>query len=210
MAKNVNVEKWLTDDNLMLIECWTRDGYTKQDIAKRIGIDYTTLYKWYKQYPEFRQALSVGKELVDYRVENALLKSALGYRTKDVKVTTTLRYGKVVETIKETTERDVPPSVPAIQTWLYNRAKDKWKNMSSGSRSVLDEMTDDGRIEITVTRASKNESGTEPESEADAEIQNKQISVRKRTEEEQEEYMSRKRAKAKREAADTVVYEDEE
>ena len=154
------LDKWLKDDNLILLECWSRDGYTLTDIARRIGINLDTLVIWKKKYPPIAEALSNGKELIDYKVENALLKSALGYRTKDVKVTTTMRYGKVVETIKETTDREVAPNVTAIQMWLYNRQKDKWKNMSS-SKSMLDEMGDDSTIEITVTRASKNESGFE-------------------------------------------------
>ena len=29
--------EWLEEDNLMLLECWARDGYTFQDIANRIG-----------------------------------------------------------------------------------------------------------------------------------------------------------------------------
>ena len=154
------LDKWLKDDNLILLECWSRDGYTLTDIARRIGINLDTLVIWKKKYPPIAEALSNGKELIDYKVENALLKSALGYRTKDVKVTTTMRFGKVVETIKETTDREVAPNVTAIQMWLYNRQKEKWKNMSS-SKSMLDEMGDDSTIEITVTRASKNESGFE-------------------------------------------------
>ena len=139
------LDKWLEDDNLLLLEAWARDGYTLTDIARRIGINLDTLVLWKKKYEPIKEALSIGKELVDYKVENALLKSALGYRTKDVKVTTTMRYGKVVETIKETTDREVVPNVTAIQMWLYNRQKEKWKNMSS-SKSMLDEMGDDSTI----------------------------------------------------------------
>ena len=46
------------------------------------------------------------EKLVSTEKENALLKSALGYKTKEVKVTTTMRYGKVVETIKEVTDKE--------------------------------------------------------------------------------------------------------
>ena len=72
------VDKWLEDDNLMLIECWARDGMTESDIANRIGIGTSTLSLWKRQYEEIRNALKKGKEIVDYKVENALLKSALG------------------------------------------------------------------------------------------------------------------------------------
>lgn len=211
------LDKWLEDDNLLLLEAWARDGYTLTDIARRIGINLDTLVLWKKKYEPIKEALSIGKELVDYKVENALLKSALGYRTKDVKVTTTMRYGKVVETIKETTDREVAPNVTAIQMWLYNRQKDKWKNMSS-SKSMLDEMGDDSTIEITVTRASKNESGFEsPENNTDdgedtnTEIEkNKKIKLRKRTKEEAEEYKEKQKAEKAKLEADTIVDESDE
>lgn len=205
------LDKWLEDDNLLLLEAWARDGYTLTDIARRIGINLDTLVIWKKKYEPIRTALSIGKELVDYKVENALLKSALGYRTKDVKVTTTMRYGKVVETIKETTDREVAPNVTAIQMWLYNRQKEKWKNMSS-SKSMLDEMGDDSTIEITVTRASKNESGFEnPENNTDTDNkEDKKIKLRKRTEEEAKEYREKQKAKKAKLEADTIVDESDE
>lgn len=206
------LDKWLEDDNLLLLEAWARDGYTLTDIARRIGINLDTLVLWKKKYEPIKEALSIGKELVDYKVENALLKSALGYRTKDVKVTTTMRYGKVVETIKETTDREVAPNVTAIQMWLYNRQKDKWKNMSS-SKSMLDEMGDDSTIEITVTRASKNESGFEnPENNTDSDDaeKNKKIKLRKRTKEEAEEYKEKQKAEKAKLEADTIIDESDE
>lgn len=210
------LDKWLEDDNLLLLEAWARDGYTLTDIARRIGINLDTLVIWKKKYEPIRTALSIGKELVDYKVENALLKSALGYRTKDVKVTTTMRYGKVVETIKETTDREVAPNVTAIQMWLYNRQKEKWKNMSS-SKSMLDEMGDDSTIEITVTRASKNESGfespenTNTENDTDSDTENnKKIKLRKRTEEEAKEYREKQKVEKAKLEADTIVDESDE
>lgn len=196
------LDKWLKEENLLLLECWSRDGYTQSDIARRIGINDDTLSMWKKRFPEIANALNTGRELTDYKVENALLKSALGYKTKDVKVTTVMRYGKVVETVKETTDREVPPSVQAIQMWLYNRQRDKWKNMN-GSRSIVDEMGDDGTIEITVTRATKNESVAEPEE--GEEVDTKQIHLRKRTEEEAEEYRSDKKKQKAMEEADTII-----
>lgn len=204
------LDKWLKDDNLILLECWSRDGYTLTDIARRIGINLDTLVIWKKKYPPIAEALSNGKELIDYKVENALLKSALGYRTKDVKVTTTMRFGKVVETIKETTDREVAPNVTAIQMWLYNRQKEKWKNMSS-SKSMLDEMGDDSTIEITVTRASKNESGFEnPENTDTDNKEDKKIKLRKRTKEEAEEYREKQKVEKAKLEADTIVDESDE
>ena len=43
-----------------------------------MGIGTVTLYDWKKKYPKFANALKSGKEVVDFAVENALLKKALG------------------------------------------------------------------------------------------------------------------------------------
>ena len=43
MAKG-KYEKWLKEDNLLLLEGWARDGLTDEQIAKNIGtVSYTHL-----------------------------------------------------------------------------------------------------------------------------------------------------------------------
>lgn len=180
---------WLEEDNLMLLECWARDGYTFEDVANRIGISYSTLRKWRKDYPEIDKALKAGREIIDYKVENALLKSALGYKTKEVKVTTTYRYGKVVETVKEVIDKEQAPNVSAAQCWLYNRLPKKWKNMNSRA-NILDDMDEDTSIQVIVTRATKDnmtKTKVEDTDSIDEEWQdeiNQSIEIRKTTEEE--------------------------
>ena len=189
MASTINqclATDWLEEDQLMLLECWARDGYTFEDIANRIGIGSTTLKTWRKKYPEIDEALKKGREIVDYKVENALLKSALGYKTKEVKVTTTMRYGKVVETVKETIDKEQAPNVSAIQCWLYNRLPKKWKNMNSKA-NIFDEFDEDTSIHVTVTRASGNNNQTHIDTNMDEEWQqevNSSIEIRNATEEE--------------------------
>lgn len=194
---------WLEEDNLMLLECWTRDGYTFQDIANRIGVTVETLRGWRRKYPEIDDALKKGREIIDYKVENALLKSALGYKTKEVKVTTTIRHGKVIETIKEVTDKEQAPNVSAIQCWLYNRTPNKWKNMNSKS-NILDDMDEDTSIHVTVTRATKpnqtQTADTANSNDEDKEWQdeiNQSIEIRKSTE---QEIAEAEKAKAKNKA----------
>ena len=208
----ISVDDWITDDGLLLLESWARDGYTMTDISNKIGIDKDCFLRWKDRYPEIRKAVSKGKELVDYQVENALLKSALGYKTKEVKVTTTMRYGKVVETIKEVTDKEIAPSVPAIQMWLYNRNKDKWKNMNN-AKGMFDDMEEDSSIEITVTRANKNETtnGDAPsasDDDYDTAVEEKEVKVRKRTKAKTEAVEKSKKNKKAKQAADTIVEEE--
>lgn len=188
------VDKWLEDDGLMLIECWSRDGYTIEDIANKIGVEKKTIYDWRANYPEIDTALRNGREIVDYKVENALLKSALGYKKKEVKVTTIMRYGKVVETTREVTESEQAPNVNAIQTWLYNRQKEKWKNMNA-KQNMFEDMVEDDTIEVIVRRAGANENGSEDSEEN--EVVDKDIVLRKRSEKEQKDIKNEKAKKEK-------------
>lgn len=79
MAKG-KYQEWLTDDGLLKLEAWARDGLTDEQIAHNMGIASGTLYEYKKKYPEISESLKRGKEVVDIAVENALLKRALGYR----------------------------------------------------------------------------------------------------------------------------------
>lgn len=74
MAKS----KWeQVKDKLILVEGWARDGLTDEQIANNLGISKDTFYEYKKKHPDFSDSLKKGKEIVDYEVENALLKSAL-------------------------------------------------------------------------------------------------------------------------------------
>lgn len=71
------INDWLEKDKLILLEGWARDGLTDEQIAKNIGISRASLYEWKKKEVDIFDALKKGKEVVDFEVENALLKSAL-------------------------------------------------------------------------------------------------------------------------------------
>lgn len=191
------LEKWLQDDYLQLIEGLARDGYTYKDVANRMGVNCQTLYKWVKKYPELENALNQGREIVDYKVENALLKSALGYKTKECKITSIINNGVLVETQKETVTRDVAPNVTAIQVWLYNRLPDKWKKNRDGAGALLSD--EDNRIQITVTRATETDQqkelkGEKPDERVEDELNNF-VEVRPLTEDEKEEKKEKKSGK---------------
>ncbi len=70
-------EKWLDADGLILLQGWARDGLTEEQIAHNMGISRDTLRVWRNKYSVISAALKKGKEVVDFAVENALLKKAL-------------------------------------------------------------------------------------------------------------------------------------
>lgn len=118
------INDWLEKDKLILLEGWARDGLTDEQIAKNMGIATSTLYNWKKESIEFLEALKKGKEVVDFEVENALLKKALGY-------TITLNKQKVTkdgDVVDITEEVHVPPDTTAQIFWLKNRQTKKWRD----------------------------------------------------------------------------------
>lgn len=116
-------EYWLTKDGLTLLEGWALDGLTDEQLAERIGINRATLYDWKKKYPNISDALKKGKEIVDFEVENALLKRALGYSYTEVMDETSEDGVKHRETVKF-----IPPDTTAQIFWLKNRRPDKWRD----------------------------------------------------------------------------------
>lgn len=121
MAK---INEWLENDKLILLEGWARDGLTDEQIAKNIGINRTTLYDWKKKEVNIADALKKGKEVIDFEVENALLKKALGYSItiEEEKID---KYGDVHVLKKEV---HVPPDTTAQIFWLKNRQVKKWRD----------------------------------------------------------------------------------
>lgn len=119
MAKG-KFEKWLTDEGLILLEGWARDGLIDEQIAANIGITPSTLYEWKKKYAEISEALKKGKEVVDIQVENALLKRALGYRYDEVTTEDEIETKRVT--------KEVTPDTTAQIFWLKNRRPDKWRD----------------------------------------------------------------------------------
>ena len=114
------LDYWKSEEGCTLISGFVRDGMKPRDIARAIGITPATFVKWMNEYEEINKAVRDGSAIADYQVENALLKSALGYKAKNVTVTTVMRYGKVVETQIVEEEVDVAPNVNAQKIWLYD------------------------------------------------------------------------------------------
>lgn len=148
------VDEWLEDDKLMLLEAWSRDGYTRVQMAEMIGVRPATLSEWASKYEEIAKALKAGREVVDYKVENALLKSALGFTTKEIKVTIgkQIKNGQVIDIMKETTTKEIAPNVTACMAWLNNRRPDKWKRNRD---RVIELEEEDNDLQITVVRGPK-------------------------------------------------------
>lgn len=70
-------QRWLTDDGLLKVQGWARDGLTDDQIAHNMGVGYSTLKEWKRKYSELSDVLKETKDVVDRQVENALYKNAI-------------------------------------------------------------------------------------------------------------------------------------
>lgn len=101
--------QWLEPEALALLKGWARDGLRDEEIADRMRISASTLYEWKKKYPEISEALKEGKEVADYRVEDALYAAALD------------------------------GNITAIIFWLKNRQRDKWRDKPDAQESAKED-----------------------------------------------------------------------
>lgn len=113
-------QEWLTDEGLLKIEGWARDGLTDEQIAHNMGIRRETLYDWKKKYPNITNVLKQGKEVVDRQVENALYRTAIGFEYEEETVTND---GMIV-----TTKKYSKPNTTAQIFWLKNRKPHEWRD----------------------------------------------------------------------------------
>lgn len=130
-------DPWLTEDGLTKVQGWARDGLIDKQIAHNMGVAYSTLRYWKARFPEIAEALRKGKEVVDREVENALLKSALGFMQKIKKpvrikeVEYDPKSGKKIREVEKWVQVEeevyVPPQVTAQIFWLKNRKPDQWR-----------------------------------------------------------------------------------
>ena len=127
MAKS----KWNeVKEKLSLIECWARDGLTDEQISNNLGISKTTFYKFKLEHIELFELLKKSKEIVDYEVENALLKRAMGYdyEEKTYENRFNKESGEYEEVLAKRVTKHVQPDTTAQIFWLKNRKPKVWRD----------------------------------------------------------------------------------
>lgn len=128
--------EWTTEDGLLRLKGWARDGLTDKDIAeKKIGVCERTFSRWKEKNESIVSALKEGRAPVDTEIEDSMAKAARGYyvtEKKPIKVKTTKKKDGMeiteehVEVVE--VERYVEPVVIAQIFWLKNRKPDYWKD----------------------------------------------------------------------------------
>lgn len=158
MAKG-KYKEWLEPDKLILLQGWRRDGLRYDQIANNMGITEGTLYAWIDKYPDIKEALKKGEEVMVYEVENALYKAAIGYDVTETDQTETVYPDGTKVVAKHARKRHVPASIGAICFILKNRRSDKWQD-----KPAVVDMTALNKLDAILKEAKEN-AEIQPETE---------------------------------------------
>lgn len=107
-------------------------GATDPEIAAFFKVSVATLSTWKITIPGFLEALKLGKDSPDNRVEASLYRRAMGYTHDAVKVLTI--GGKVV---KVPYTEHYPPDSTACIFWLKNRRASTWRDVRGAELSTV-------------------------------------------------------------------------
>lgn len=108
------------------IQQWCLDGYTDEMIYKKLEISHDTWYRYIKEYPILSELIALSKSVMDNKVENALLKTALGYEYEEIKTIIEEDKNGKKRTRIEKTKKYMPPNPTAQAFWLKNRKREEW------------------------------------------------------------------------------------
>lgn len=106
-------------------------GATDREAADFFEVAESTLYLWKHTHPEFSEALKVGKDAADARVEQSLYRRALGY-THDAEKIAVNAQGEIT---KVPFTEHYPPDTTAAIFWLKNRKRDEWRDIKASEVS---------------------------------------------------------------------------
>lgn len=125
---------WLTEEGLLLLKSYVRDGFTDKEIADKIGINHATFYDWKKRFPAFSDTLKAGRMPVNVTVENTFFTEKLQSRTVKERTKEIITHkdakGKIVGTTEheKITEKFIPADTTAMIFYLKCRMPDKYND----------------------------------------------------------------------------------
>jgi len=106
-------------------------GATDMELAEFFKVEVRTIYNWKHSHPEFFQALKVGKDALDDRVERSLYQRAVGYSFPSEKI-----FAYQGSITRADCIEHVPPDTGAAMSWLKNRRGDKWRDKTETDINV--------------------------------------------------------------------------
>ena len=100
----------------------TQLGATDNELAEFFKTTVRTINNWKAKFPDFANALRVGKVEADERVTRSLYQRAVGYSVPETHIS--VHQGKVIKT---ELMKHFPPDTTACIFWLKNRRPEEWR-----------------------------------------------------------------------------------
>lgn len=125
MAKAADKYAELVEPYLDQIAEWYKTMSVRQ-IAVKLGVSKTTLYKYAQEHPELQAALDKGKANLVEELHCAIRRRALGYDYEE----TTVKVEETEDGYKKTTttvKKHLPPDLGSLHLLLKN-FDDNWRN----------------------------------------------------------------------------------
>lgn len=127
------------------IEKWISDGASTKEIAKKLGVSYSSFRQYLddgrsgvERYSALSATYARAQEIPDDNVEAALYKRACGFEYDEVTTEQKLTRDGIVVEVKKVVRKTVAPDTSAAVFWLTNRRPDKWKHKQA------EQQVDDG------------------------------------------------------------------
>jgi len=151
--RRTKFESWCREYGLEYIRKLAEDGYSDEEIARKVGLDAAEFDLWQHRHKKLRDAIELGRREADFSVVEAVYKRATGYNVATKKTHKLKRVdfdpvtGKKIREYEELAVADdeeyVPPDLRASIFWLKNRQPERWSEKGIGF-----EINEGGIVEI--------------------------------------------------------------
>ena len=132
-----------------------RLGATDEELAEHFEVCVRTIYRWRNTHEAFAEAVVVGKEHADARVERALYSRAVGCSVERTKI---FKHAGDPKPVYATYRHHLPPDPVAALAWLRVRQPKKWQVREEDTRDP----TPIEMIEKALARAAAHRSPVAP------------------------------------------------
>jgi type I restriction-modification system DNA methylase subunit len=119
------------------------DGKNQKQCQDFFNVSRPTWSAWKKAHPEFLYALQESLAGNIAKVEDALLKRALGYEYLEIIKTIEVSENDKKKQTKKEVMKHISGNVEAMKLYLYNRCPDRFKPESALSKQVMVVVPDD-------------------------------------------------------------------
>lgn len=113
-------------------------GATDREIADFFDVNIQTIRNWAANEKEFFDALKMGKEQADERVERSLYQRAIGYHTDAEKV-----FQYQGEVVRAPVREHIAPDTTACIFWLKNRRREQWRDRQDHEHNHKHSLSDE-------------------------------------------------------------------